>query len=256
MGIGLEIKQCLLKYEEKYADNSIIERCKENRIKMLNLRKHQKIFSKYDKKFNYIKRKSKLEGNSQLYFLKPSKSSTKLRDNLFKHCTKFLSKETRKVQQEELNKYQCQKRLRKNIVLSRHSNVKFFEDKSCRAVFSYTEKLFPILKQNQSVISHQKKQPEKLNINNFELRKEHNEDEDDPEEDSDKEFIYKYTPSMNYKVEDDEVFKKDVSDRLFMNPVMLKDFKNYTLKKSSHTDLKVGYIERGEIQKVEFDYKF
>jgi hypothetical protein len=32
------------------------------------------------------------------------------------------------------------------------------------------------------------------------------EDLEDGEEDSDKEFDYKYTPSMSYKVADDEIF--------------------------------------------------
>jgi len=52
---------------------------------------------------------------------------------------------------------------------------------------------------------------------------------------------------MEYKVGDDHVFRKDISDRLYMNPVMLQDYKNYSTKKSSHGDLRVGYIHRGEI---------
>ena len=143
-------------------------------------------------------------------------------------------------------------------MLSRHKNIKYCEDGKAKAVLTFTEKVFPTLNYKHDTLSKMPELPinrvklaefqtKKANrVNAFRLKKS-NKEEDENFEDSDKEFDYKYTPSMDYKVENDELFKKDISDRLFMNPIMLSDYKNYTTKKSSHKDLKVGYIHKGKL---------
>ena len=73
--LELEIKKCLQKFEQKYADNTNIELCKQNRIKLDSLRQHQETFSKFDKEINYIKATSKLDEATNLFYLKPSKLS-------------------------------------------------------------------------------------------------------------------------------------------------------------------------------------
>ena len=104
------------------------------------------------------------------------------------------------------------------------------------------EEKLKLLKLNQSRHS---------NLNKFSLSKANSKEPQSVQEDTEiekkvlKEF--KPTPSMEYKVGDDHVFRKDISDRLYMNPVVLQDYKNYSTKKSSHGDLQIGYIHRGEI---------
>jgi hypothetical protein len=116
---------------------------------MASLRKHQKTFSKFDKKLNYIKTESKIQKEKNLYLLKPSKTSIKLRDEKTKEAAKFLAEEKLKKEMERISTKKFKVIRRKNRVLARHRNIKFSEDGHSKAVLNFTEKVYPKLKLGQ-----------------------------------------------------------------------------------------------------------
>ena len=135
---------------------------------------------------------------------------------------------------EEENTKKAKMLKRKNRVLSTHKNIRYFQSGDSKAVLTLTDKVFPKMKEGQEKIPANISENEfkltelrerKMNSRNqFRLKRPLNKDsEGDMVIQNQDNGLFNGVMFSRYRVEQDEVFKKNISDRLFINPIVLAD---------------------------------